>query len=118
MKKIVSKVILSAVLILGFSRKTFGESISNVGTEPLGGIVAPKSSIINMYDRILHLFFLPLGVLAVIFYSIYFLLKRKKKSKKRYLYIANITLFFTIIILIAWVIFDFIGETNHFGIFN
>lgn len=120
MRKLISKVILSAILILSYPKKIFASVPTSLGGEATAGVPLPppQETFITPTDQILHWIFLPLGVLAVVFYSIYFLLKKKKKSKKVYLYIANIILLLVTIILIAWAVFDFIGETNHYHLFN
>lgn len=101
MKKFTSKIILSAIVILSYPGKIFANTTM---VPPLAGDapINPATTIISLVDRIIGWLVLPLGALAVVFYSLYiYLKKRKKKTKKGYL---NIAVVCTILLVLAFLI--------------
>lgn len=117
MKKLVSKIVLSAIIILSYPGKIFANT-ANITEGRTGGttsitIIEPTSPtliIVSYVERIMMGWvLLSLGVLMVICYSMYFFFKKEKKIKKYYLYIANVALLIIIAIFVARCVFWLFG---------
>lgn len=107
MKRMLSKIIFSAMVVIANPGKINAVSAPT----QLSGIVAPPEPrfvIMNLIDKVLHWIFLPFIVLGILFYVLYL----AKKSRK-YLVAGNILIALMGLIIIAWVVFDLLGITEH-----
>lgn len=99
MKKITSKITLSAITALSFPK----EIIATGQSVPINEITVAGNmpTTTDIFDRLLGWALYPLGIIALLFYSIYFMIKiKKKKKKKAYLYIANVFLVLIVLIIL------------------